>query len=372
MDSTDHQKLTINCCGMPAQAALAIKLKRARLAACASSCIILPMRVSVVSTVLDEAESLPRLLDSLAAQTRAPDEVIVCDGGSTDGTPELLEAERRFPLRVVRRPGANISQGRNAAIGAAGGDVIAVTDAGVRLSPQWLEKIVAPFEDDEAVQAVAGAFVPAPQTVFEMAMGATAIPEIEELTNTDRYPPSSRSIAFRRSAWEAVEGYPEWIDYCEDVIFDLRLRARFGRFVFAPEAVAAFRPRPDLRAFWRQYYRYACGDGKANLWPAQHLARYATFLIGPVLLIAGLLLRSWLLALTSPLPLAGAVIARSWRPWRRLARVWGDLSFAEKLQAALWVPVIRLMGDAAKVFGYPAGVLWRWRHRAQTPDWRNL
>jgi len=97
------------------------------------------MRVSVVSTVLNEAGSLPRLLDSLAAQTQPPDEVVVCDGGSTDGTLPLLEAESRLSLRVVRRPGANISQGRNAAIEAATGEVIAVTDpAGKRtvLRPQ--------------------------------------------------------------------------------------------------------------------------------------------------------------------------------------------------------------------------------------------
>ena len=329
------------------------------------------MRVSVVSTVLNEAESLPRLLESLAAQTRAPDEVIICDGGSTDGTLQLLEAESRVPLRVVRQPGANISQGRNAAIEVATGDAIAVTDAGVRLSPQWLEKLIAPFED-AAVQAVAGTFVPAPHTVFEIAMGATVLPEVQELADTDRYPPSSRSVAFRKSAWEVVRGYPEWIDYCEDVIFDLRLRAQFGRFAFAPEAVAAFRPRPDLRAFWRQYYRYARGDGKANLWPRQHLARYATFLIGPVLLIVGLWLRSWLMIFASPLPLLGVIGLRSWRPWRRLMRVWGDLSLAQKVQAALWVPVIRVVGDVAKMVGYPAGMLWRWRHRAQVPEWRKL
>ena len=82
------------------------------------------MRVSVVVTVLNEAESLPRLLDSLAAQTHAPDEVVICDGGSTDGTLDLLEAETGACRCVVlQRPGANISQGRNAAIEAASGDV---------------------------------------------------------------------------------------------------------------------------------------------------------------------------------------------------------------------------------------------------------
>ena len=93
------------------------------------------MKISLISTVLNEARSLPALLDSIAAQTRPPDEVIICDGGSTDGTLELLRAERRFPLRVIERPGSNISQGRNAAIAQASGDVIASTDAGAPRPP---------------------------------------------------------------------------------------------------------------------------------------------------------------------------------------------------------------------------------------------
>jgi glycosyltransferase involved in cell wall biosynthesis len=327
------------------------------------------MRVSVVSTVLNEADSLPRLLDSLATQTRAPDEVVICDGGSNDGTLHLLEAERRLPLRVVQRSGANISQGRNAAIAPATGDVIAVTDAGVCLSSHWLAEIVAPFADG-AVHSVAGAFAPAPQTVFETALGATVIPEVGELADLDRYPPSSRSFAFRKSAWEAAGGYPEWIDYCEDVIFDLRLRGRFGMHSFAPEALVHFRPRRGLRAYWMQYYRYARGDGKANLWPDQHLLRYASYLGGLALFVVGLLSLWWLLALSGLLLLAGAIAFRSWKPCRRLARAWGGLTRAQKLRATLWVPIIRVAGDAAKMVGYPAGLWWRWLHRAQVPDWR--
>ena len=57
----------------------------------------------------------------------------------------VLRAETRFPVRVIERPGSNISQGRNAAIEAAIGEVIASTDAGVRLDPKWLEKLVEPF-----------------------------------------------------------------------------------------------------------------------------------------------------------------------------------------------------------------------------------
>ena len=322
------------------------------------------MRVSVVATVLNEAESLPRLLDSLAAQTRPPDEVIVCDGGSTDGTLSLLESEERLPLRVVRLSEANISRGRNAAIEAATGDVIAVTDAGVRLSPQWVEKIVEPFED-ASTQVVAGFFHVDPQTAFETAMGATVLPALEDI-DPAHFLPSSRSVAFRKSAWAAVGGYPGWLDYCEDLIFDFRLRDRFGRFVFAPEARVHFRPRSSLRAFFVQYYRYARGDGKAELWRRRHVIRYLTYLVAaPLIAATGLAASPWWWGLYMI-----AIPGMFWAGWRRLRRLWGGLSFGQKLQAALWVPVIRVTGDVAKMVGYPVGLWWRWRHRAQVPDWR--
>ncbi len=322
------------------------------------------MHVSVIVTVLNEAANLPRLLDSLAAQTRLPDETVVCDGGSTDGTLALLEAERRLPLRVIQQPEANISQGRNAAIMAAQGPVIAVTDAGVRLGQQWLEKITAPFEDAET-QTVAGFFVPDPHALFEMAMGATVLPQAKEI-DPEKFLPSSRSVAFRKEAWAAVGGYSEWLDYCEDLIFDFRLCDRYGPFVFAPEALVYFRPRSSLRAFFVQYYRYARGDGKADLWRVRHTIRYLTYLVAvPLIAAAGVLVNPWWWSLyLFSLP------GMFWVSWRRLACLGSELSRAQKLQAALWTPVIRVTGDVAKMIGYPVGLWWRWRHRTQLPDWR--
>src|SRR5574341_779028 len=76
------------------------------------------MKVSVIVTVLNEGPAIRRLLDSLAAQTRTPDEVVVVDGGSQDDTLTVLQAyaqEGRLPLRVLVEPDANISRGRNGA-----------------------------------------------------------------------------------------------------------------------------------------------------------------------------------------------------------------------------------------------------------------
>ena len=184
--------------------------------------------VSLVITVLNEAASLDPLLASLAAQTCPPAEIIVVDGGSTDGTLDVLARWReRLPLRVLCRPGANISAGRNAGIAAATGAIVAVTDAGVRLAPDWLACLLAPFDavaGPDAPDIVAGFFAPDPQTPFEIAMGATVLPTLDDIAPAT-FLPSSRSIAFRRMAWAAAGGYPEWLDYCEDLVFDFALRA---------------------------------------------------------------------------------------------------------------------------------------------------
>jgi glycosyltransferase involved in cell wall biosynthesis len=326
------------------------------------------MKVSVIATVLNEQQAIEHLLESLSAQTRPPDEVVIADGGSTDDTLDILSswaASGRLPLRVVSAPGANISAGRNRAIAAAQGEIIASTDAGVRLDEGWLAALVAPFESaqdaaDRFVAVVSGWFVADPHTVFETAMGATVLPNLREVKPA-QFLPSSRSVAFRQVAWQAVKGYPEWLDYCEDLVFDLRLRNLYGPIPFAPDAAAHFRPRHNLAGFFRQYYHYARGDGKADLWRKRHAIRYLTYLVAAPVLVALALLHSpwWWLAF-----LAGAVIYTA-TPYRRLWPMLGCYGLIDRLRAILLVPIIRVVGDVAKMVGYPVGLVWRWDNRSR-------
>jgi glycosyltransferase involved in cell wall biosynthesis len=330
------------------------------------------MKVSVIVTVLNEGPAICRLLDSLAAQTRQPDEVVIVDGGSTDDTVAILQTyvdEGRLPLRVLVELDANISRGRNVAIVAASGNVIASTDAGVWLEPEWLAELVAPFESQNPPQVVAGFFVPDPQSVFEIAMGATVLPAIADI-DPDCFLPSSRSIAFTRLAWEATGGYPEWLDYCEDLIFDFRLRDLYHPFAFAPQAVAHFRPRSSLRSFFKQYYQYARGDGKADLWRKRHAIRYLTYFVAaPLLLVLGWQTNPWWWVAGIGLAAIGMFAI----PYRRLWPVLHTLDWVRRIQAILWVPAIRVTGDVAKMIGYPVGWLWRVWYLPRKPElrWRN-
>jgi len=315
--------------------------------------------VSVIATVLNEGESIHKLMDSLAAQTRQPDEIVIVDGGSADNTVAVIEGyQNRLPLRVIVSPGANISAGRNIAIRAAKHKIIASTDAGVRLSPQWLAALIAPFEQPHAPQVVAGFFKPDVTSPFEIAMGATVLPEPQDI-NPDSFLPSSRSVAFKKSAWEAVGGYPEWLDYCEDLIFDLNLKDTAGKFEFVPHAIAHFKPRTTLRSFFKQYYLYARGDGKADLWRKRHAIRYGAYLGGVPLLGWFLFSGFHFWAISAGVTGAAAMFFPAYRRWQRAGT---SLTFSQKIQTALWIPVIRITGDIAKMVGYPVGCGWRLQH----------
>lgn len=196
-------------------------------------------------------------------------------------------------------------------------------------------------------------------------MGATVLPALSDL-KPDTFLPSSRSVAFLKSSWQAAGGYPEWLDYCEDLIFDFRLREQAGPFTFAPQAVVYFRPRSSLRAFFKQYYRYARGDGKADLWRKRHAIRYFTYWVAlPLVLILTLVSPWWGL-----LGLGLGAWGMFFTPYRRLPTQWTELSTGEKWQTIGWIPIIRITGDIAKMAGYPVGWKWRLARLSTQPELR--
>ncbi|MEX2457384.1 MAG: glycosyltransferase [Actinomycetota bacterium] len=240
------------------------------------------MKVSLVATVKDAGSTIETFLRSIRAQTLAPDEVVVVDGGSTDGTLEALEASGF--VTTISDLAANIAMGRNAAIRAATHDVLAVTDADCALAPDWLERILVPIEGGADVAM--GFTRPAPRSFFEVCAAAIAVPDVDEV-DPSGFMPSARSVAFRRSAIEAVGGYPEWLEVGEDMYVNQRWRHSGLRMEFVPDALVWWPMRPDLPSTWHQYARYARGDAEAHMYPERHAIRTATYTLGPALWLSG-------------------------------------------------------------------------------------
>ena len=322
--------------------------------------------IGLIVTVRNEAGSIDSLLESIAAQTLPPHEIVIVDGGSRDDTVERLERWRdQLPLTVLSAPGASISAGRNRALETVRADVVAVTDAGVRLDPAWLAELTEPFRRRANAPDVAAGFFRADhRSVFELAVAVTTLPDEVEI-RPSRFLPSSRSVALRRSLFDSGVRYPEWLDYCEDLVFDLRLRRAGARFEYRSSAWVWFRPRETPAAHWSQYSHYARGDGKAGLFLRRHVVRYLTY---GILIPTALVRRDRRLTLLAGI---GAMIYLR-RPWLRLWRRRREIALRDLALAAALVPGVRLLGDMAKMAGYPAGLVWRARRHGLRRDWRAI
>jgi glycosyltransferase involved in cell wall biosynthesis len=303
------------------------------------------VKVSLVATVRNAHPAVERWLESVRRQTRPPDEVVVVDGGSTDGT---LAALRAAPdITVVEAPGANIARGRNLAVRAAAHDVIAVSDGDCVLAEDWLERILRPIEAGGL--AAAGFYRPLAGDPWQV-FATSHLPDAEEVGRG--WMPSSRSLAFRREAFEAAGGYPEWLAIGEDMYLNHRWRDLGIRIERAVDAVVWWPPRPTPAATWRQYAGYAEGDAMAGMYPERHAVRFAAY----GLLLAALLgRRPRLLAM---LAAAGALYVR--RPVGRARRRLPPGSPA-RLAAPLGVPAAIAFLDAAKMAGYLRGLRARRR-----------
>jgi glycosyltransferase involved in cell wall biosynthesis len=313
--------------------------------------------VSLITTVHNEEASIGPLLDAILAQARQPDEFIIVDAGSTDRTREVIAdcQSRGLRVRLIVEPGANRSRGRNLAVQAASGDIIACTDAGCIPDPDWLQRLIAPFELDEPPDVVSGYYRPGAHTWTERLIAAATVPAVSEV-NPETFLPSSRSVAFARRAWQAVGGYPEYTGYAEDTAFGLSLRAAGFRFRFQPDAVVRWGMRGSLFDLFRQFYRYARSDGQLGHWFPHYTKAFA-------LLPALVVLLALIAFLPSPLPVAPiallcALAIAYWSRYHRRAR-----SRGAPIGVAAFADDAALIMDLANFVGYLAG----WRRRRPRP-----
>jgi glycosyltransferase involved in cell wall biosynthesis len=230
--------------------------------------------IAVVLTVLDDREDLQGTLTALDDQRYAPDELIFVDGGSTDGTRELLAewTGSRDWARVLDAPGTNISEGRNLGVEEAAAGWIACTDAGCRPDPGWLEAFATARAGSDFL---AGVWIVDGHSAFERCVGIAGHPAVEEIESpsvlvrvsqklfgrsysTDQA--TGRSMAFTRRAWEAAGRFPTRLYAGEDVAFSRAVHEAGMRTAMVPMARVRWRPRGGWVATARMYFSYARGD----------------------------------------------------------------------------------------------------------------
>ena len=115
------------------------------------------LTVSVVIATRNRAEWLRDTLNSVARQSRCPDEVVVVDNASTDRTREVvLSFADQLNIRYVHEPRRGIPYARNTAVRSATGDIVAFIDDDCIASEDWLKYIEIPFLRDPNVGAVGG------------------------------------------------------------------------------------------------------------------------------------------------------------------------------------------------------------------------
>jgi len=311
--------------------------------------------ISLITTVLNEKNNLADWIDGILSQTVLPEEIVIVDGGSKDGTWEmLLEKSRQNSLVKVWQYPGNISSGRNFAIGKAVGEIIVVTDAGCTYDVGWFKKIVEPVLSGKSnfVATGFGPWFKPNDNLLTRLIAAATIPAPFEFKKD--WLPSSRSVAFKKEIWQQVGGYPEWIPLCEDVIFDLKLKKAGVNPEYVREVLVFWRPRTNLKNYFKQLFYYTRSDGHGKLWFHRQMIRYVSYSMNIILLYL-FFAASWWFALVLLIGLLD-YMRRFWLRWFIFSK---KLFLANKIFGFFLLPLVVAYGDLAKMCGWPVGVYER-------------
>src|SRR5438552_13034276 len=204
--------------------------------------------VSVVIPTYNRAGMLREALESVLGQTWPAAEVVVVDDGSTDGTPQVVDAlaGQEVPVVYLRGPHTNDrSEARNRGAAAASGDLIAFLDSDDIWKPRRLER---QLEAWTLAPDAGFAFCNVQRFADTGRVGGPCLPEranysghiLGEILEEPRA--VSSTMLVKREAFESVGGFAE-LPMNEDYELTLRLAARY-RASYVPEVLVLMREHP--------------------------------------------------------------------------------------------------------------------------------
>lgn len=223
-------------------------------------------RLSVIAPMLNEEAHVEGFVADLAAQDyRGQVEVLVADGGSTDGSIGRLKtaAQRaELELTVLENPARWVSPGLNACIRSATGELLVRLDCHSRYPADYLRLCAEAAEETDAL-AVGGIVVPEGRTPTERAVSCamdSPFGGIGWMRATAEAVRRDSDIltygAFRPEAFQRVGLFDESLLRNQDDEFTLRIRRAGGRVLLDSRIRVAYTPRGSYRGVFRQYFDY--------------------------------------------------------------------------------------------------------------------
>ncbi|HEU0019222.1 MAG TPA: glycosyltransferase family 2 protein [Thermoleophilaceae bacterium] len=230
---------------------------------------------SVLIPVLNEAAHLEDAVEAMRAQSfDGTYELIFIDGGSTDGSREILErlAAEDERVRVFENPQRRTPQALNIGLRESRGAVIVRMDAHTHYPPNYIADAVERLERGD-VAHVSGPALPYEEgTPWSRRVALATTTSLGTGGASFRHPVDGDEIevqsgfagAWRRETLERHGGWDEGWPINQDAELAARIRAEGGRLVCLPSMAASYIPRDSLRALARQYFRYGLYRAKTS------------------------------------------------------------------------------------------------------------
>ena len=228
--------------------------------------------LAVIMPVYNEAKYIAQTLDQLYQQDYPMDkiEIVVADGGSTDGTREIVESyKNRFgSLKLLENPIKKPSSGRNAGVKNSTAPYIVVIDGHVYLPSKNLFKdIIETFKTIEAdCLCRPQPLLPPDLNEFELSVGLCRGSFLGHKPGSEIYSdfegevdPTSSGGMWTRETFEKIGYFDEQFDACEDVDFNYRVWKSRLKSYLSPKLTIFYYPRSTLKGLWRQMFRYGLG-----------------------------------------------------------------------------------------------------------------